>query len=125
MSQKNTFSPEAALNSRAISEEKAARRHQKQARNLANFAVRSANKGKLGISLPAKATRRFVPNPSGTHDPAIYPLANELLEKEGLGLENHTLGFGDPEDRIVVRVIPEQTGDAAQLQPQLPLHPGE
>ena len=102
------FNPEEALNNRADKAAKDAKRHAKQARNLANFAVRVANNGQLDNLVKAKTTRRFVPHLTAVNDPEVYPLANALLAEQGLQIEKETIGDFDSEDFMTVQLAPEQ-----------------
>jgi|GEM_PF-6970057 len=102
------FNPEEALNNRADKADKDAQRHAKEARNMANFAVRVANKGQFDMLVKAKTTKRFVPHLTAVNDPEVYPLANALLAEQGLQIEKTSIGGFDPQDFMTVQLAPEQ-----------------
>lgn len=67
-------------------EAKAASRREKQAHNLAKYAVRQAKRGNLDVLVPTKITGRFHPIPPYGNNPpnSVYARANELLADHNL-----------------------------------------
>ena len=76
-------------------------RLQRQAHNLARYAVRTVGRGQIDVEIEPKTMPWYVPFVNTTVDPEVYQMANEQLAANGIQVEQ----VGIPEYREGIPVF--------------------